>query len=162
MEKQPNPCLKILMGDLSAKVGSYNTDSDLIIGRHGVGAQIETGEIFTQFYNSNDRMTGGTIFCTRRPPERPRGIPLIIRLKSDRSHIYRKKVEANLHDIRVNRGADVASDHHLVVVVLKTKLIAFNDQAKSHHANCLVHSLMEKNMAEGFQELGIGLLYSPR
>ena len=35
----PKRDLKILMGDLNAKVASDNTDKELIMGGHGVGEQ---------------------------------------------------------------------------------------------------------------------------
>ena len=49
MDKIPKRDLKILMGDLNAKVGSDNRDKELIMGRHGVGEQNENGELFSEF-----------------------------------------------------------------------------------------------------------------
>ena len=40
-----------------------------------------------------------------------------------------RKWRGSLHDVRVRCGADAASDHRLVVAVLKTKLKAFRDRA---------------------------------
>jgi hypothetical protein len=50
----------------------------------------------------------------------------------------------SLNDVRVKHGADTASDHHLVVAVLKIKLNAYNNQAKrpSHKFN--IHILHER------------------
>ena len=47
MDKIPKRDLEILMGDLNAKVGSDTTDKELIRGRHGVGEQNESGELFS-------------------------------------------------------------------------------------------------------------------
>ena len=58
MDKTPKRDLKILMGDLNAKVGADNTNRELIMGRHGTGEQNENGELFTEF----DLVIGGTIF----------------------------------------------------------------------------------------------------
>ena len=51
----------------------------------------------------------------------------------------------------MKRGADAASDHHLVVAELKTKLKAYNDQAgrPSHKFN--VQCLKEKQKSEEFK-----------
>ena len=56
-----------------------------------------------------------------------------------------------MHDVKVKRGADATSDHHLVVAVLKIKLKAYKDQAArpSHKYN--VHSLKVKSEAENFK-----------
>ena len=62
MDKIPKRDLKILMGDLNAKVGSDNTDKELIMGRHGVGEQNENGELFSEFCMFNDLVIGGTLF----------------------------------------------------------------------------------------------------
>ena len=50
----------------------------------------------------------------------------------------------------MRRGAEAASDHHLVVAILKTKLKAYKDRAKrtSHKFN--VYSLKERGKSEEF------------
>jgi hypothetical protein len=62
-----------------------------------------------------------------------------------------KKWRRSLQDVRVKRGADAASDHHLVVAVFKTKLKAYNNKAErtSHKFN--VHSLKENEKREEFK-----------
>ena len=62
VDKDPARDMKILMGDLNAKVGTDNTDRDLIMGRHGTGEQNENGELFTEFCTFNDLVIGGTLF----------------------------------------------------------------------------------------------------
>ena len=54
-------------------------------------------------------------------------------------------------DVRVKRGVDAASDHHLVVAALKVKLKVYRDRADrpSHKYN--VHSLKDKTKAEIYQ-----------
>nr|KAG5702408.1 hypothetical protein BaRGS_027495 [Batillaria attramentaria] len=54
LDKAPRRDLKILMGDLNAKVGTDNTDRELIMGKHGTGTQNENGELFTEFCTTND------------------------------------------------------------------------------------------------------------
>ena len=58
MDKIPKRDLTILMGDLNAKVGSDNTDKELIMGRHGVGEQNENGKLFSEFCMFNDLVIG--------------------------------------------------------------------------------------------------------
>ena len=62
MDKLPRRDLKILMGDLNTKVGADNTKRELVIGKHGVGAQNENGELLTEFCTFNNLVIGGTVF----------------------------------------------------------------------------------------------------
>jgi hypothetical protein len=45
MDKSPKRIIKILMGDLDAKVGTDNMNRDIIMGRHSTGEQSENGKI---------------------------------------------------------------------------------------------------------------------
>ena len=143
--------LKILMGDLNAKVGTDNTNRDLIMGRHGIGEQNENGELFTEFCTFNNLVIGGTLFPHKAIHKTTWNSP-DGKTQNQIDHItIGRKWRRSLHDVRVKRGADAASDHHLVVAVLKTKLKAFNDQAgrPSHKFN--IHILKEKAKTEEFQ-----------
>ena len=62
MDKLPRRDLKILMGDLKAKVGADNTNRELVMGKHGAGVQNENGELLTEFCTFNDLVIGGTVF----------------------------------------------------------------------------------------------------
>ncbi|KAL6482370.1 hypothetical protein MHYP_G00104500 [Metynnis hypsauchen] len=61
-DRTPRRDMKIMMDDLSAKVGDNNTGRELIMGRHGVGTCNENGELFTDFCSFNDLVIGGTIY----------------------------------------------------------------------------------------------------
>ncbi|KAL6491468.1 hypothetical protein MHYP_G00018130 [Metynnis hypsauchen] len=65
-DQTPRRDMKIVMGDLNAKVGDNNTGRELIMGRHGVGTCNENGELFTDFCSFNDLVIGGTIYPYRR------------------------------------------------------------------------------------------------
>ena len=137
MDRIPKRDMKILMGDINAKVGADNTDRELIMGKHGVGEQYENGELFTEFCTFNDLFIGGTIFSHKKIHKTtwtsPDG-----KTENQIDHIaIGRKLKRSLHDVRVKCGADAASDHHLVV--------ANNDRAgrTSHKFN--VHSLKERD-----------------
>ena len=150
IEKVPARDMKILMGDLNAKVGTDNTNSDLIMGRHGTGEQNENGELFAECYTFNDLVIGGTLFPHKTIHKTTWTFPDgKTENQIDRITIGRKW--RSLRDVRVKRGADAASDHHLVVAELKTKLKAYNDQAgrPSHKFN--VQCLKEKQKSEEFK-----------
>ena len=56
MDKLPRRDLKILMGDLNAKVGADNTNRELVMGKHGVGIQNENGELLTKLAASDHHL----------------------------------------------------------------------------------------------------------
>nr|KAG5694296.1 hypothetical protein BaRGS_032014 [Batillaria attramentaria] len=151
LDKAPRRDLKILMGDLNAKVGTDNTDRELIMGKHGTGTQNENGELFTEFCTTNDLVIGGTIFPHKTIHKTtwtsPDG-----RTVNQIDHItIGRKWRRSLLDVRAKRGADAASDHHLVIAAIKIKLKAYRDQADrpSHKYN--VHSLKESVKTNAFK-----------
>ena len=151
IDKTPKRDMKILMGDLNAKVGADNTNSELIMGRHGTGAMNENGELFIDLCTFNDLVIGGTLF-PHKTIHKTTWVSPDGKTENQIDHItIGRKWRRSLHDVRVKRGADAASDHHLVVAVLKTKLKAYNDQAArpSHKYN--VHSLKENSKTEEFK-----------
>ena len=151
IDKTPKRDLKILMGDLNAKVGSDNTNKEFIMGKHGIGEQNENGEFFTDFCAFNDLVIGGTIF-PHKTIHKTTWISPDGKTENQIDHItIGRKWRRSLHDVRVKRGADAASDHHLVVATLLIKLKAYNDQARRPLHKFNVHSLKEKEKKEEFK-----------
>ena len=151
LDKTPKKDMKILMGDTKAKVGADNTNSEHIMGRHGIGLQIENGELFVEFCIFNDLVIGGTLF-PHKTIHKTTLTFLDGRTENYIDHItISRKWRRSLHDARVKRGADAASNHHLVVALLKIKLKAYKDQVDrpSHKYN--VNSLKVKSEAEKFK-----------
>ncbi|VDP87383.1 unnamed protein product [Schistosoma mattheei] len=123
IEKCSRNDLTILMGDLNAKVGTDNTGYEDIMGRHALTRREErkwrkvcksvciqqTGHrrnnIFTQAY------TQGYMDLTEPHYREP-----------DRSYLHQQKVPKDNGRCENHRGANIASDHHLVVANLKLKL----------------------------------------
>ncbi|WP_353806118.1 endonuclease/exonuclease/phosphatase family protein, partial [Acinetobacter baumannii] len=58
----PRRDIKILMGDMNAKIGKNNTGKDSVMGRDALGDMIENGELLTDFCAFNDLVIGGSIF----------------------------------------------------------------------------------------------------
>jgi len=50
------------MGDMNAKFGSNNEDSEHVMGRHGIGNMTENGELFGDLCARCDLIIGGTVF----------------------------------------------------------------------------------------------------
>ncbi|CAH8665722.1 unnamed protein product, partial [Schistosoma curassoni] len=122
IEKCPKKDLTILMGDLNAKVGIDNTGYEDIMGRHGLGGRNENGERFANLCAFNKLVIGGTIFPHKRI-HKATWISPDHTTENQIDHIcINKKFRRTMEDVRTRRGADVASDHHLVVANLKLKL----------------------------------------
>ena len=62
-----------------------------------------------------------------------------------------KMFKRSLEDVRVKRGADVASDHHLVVAKLKLKLIRNEKGQEKGRARCNVDFLRDVSTAKRFR-----------
>jgi hypothetical protein len=107
-------------------VGRDNTGREDHMGKHGSGEMNENGELFADFCGLNGLVIGGTIFphkeihkTTWTSPEK--------RTKNQIDHItINSRWRTSLLDSRVFRGADIGSNHMLVVgrLCLKLKKVA--------------------------------------
>ena len=143
--------MKILLGDLNAKMGINNTNSDHIMGTHGTGEQNKNGELFTEFCSFNDLIIGGTLL-PHKNIHKTTWISPDGKTENQSDHItISRKWRRSLHDVRVKPGADAASDHHLVVAVLKAKLMAYRDRAGRPQIKFNVQCLREEQTSEEFK-----------
>ncbi|VDP61336.1 unnamed protein product [Schistosoma curassoni] len=109
------------MGNLNAKVGIDNTGYEDIMGRHGLVERNVNGERFTNLFAFNKLTLSGTIFPHKRI-HKATWISLDYTTENQIYHIcINKKFRRTMEDVRTKRGADIASDHQLVVANLKLK-----------------------------------------
>ncbi|VDO82707.1 unnamed protein product [Schistosoma margrebowiei] len=115
--------MTILMGDFNAKVGTDNTGYEDIMGRHELGERNKNGKRFANLYAFNKLVIGGTIFPHKRIQKTTWTSP-------DHTTQYQidyicinQKYRRRMEDVRTKRGADMASDHHLLVAKMKLKLM---------------------------------------
>ncbi|VDP41498.1 unnamed protein product [Schistosoma margrebowiei] len=99
-----------------------NTLYEDIMERHGLSERNENGERFANLCAFNKPVVGGTIFPHKR-------IHKITWTSPDHTtqnqidHIcINKMFRRTMEDVRTKRGADIASDHHLLVAKMKLKL----------------------------------------
>ena len=124
VDKVPRRDMLILMGDMNAKVGSDNTDGKRVTGQHGIGDRNENGEMLINFCALNDLVIGGTLFPHHRY-HKATWISPDHQTENQIDHIIvRQRWRTSLQDIKVRRGADIGSDHHLVVAKLQMRLSA--------------------------------------
>ncbi|VDO58781.1 unnamed protein product [Schistosoma margrebowiei] len=122
IEKCPTKDLTILMGDLNAKVGTVDTGYEDIMGRQGLGERNENGERFANLCAFNKLVIGGTKFLHKRI-HKTTWTSLDHTTENQIEHIcINKTFRRTTEDVRTKKVADIASDHHLLVVKMKFKL----------------------------------------
>ncbi|KAI4885603.1 hypothetical protein NFI96_005381 [Prochilodus magdalenae] len=128
----PRHDLLIVMGDMNAKVGNDNTHVERAMGRHGCGCMNENGERLVELCTTYNLVIGGTLFPHRNVHKltwcSPNG-----RDSNQIDHLMINGTwRRSLLDVRVRRGADVGSDHHLVVADIKMKLRSTRHKSTAH------------------------------
>ena len=122
VEGIPKHDVLLLMGDMNARVGSNNKDRERVMGHHGEGDITDNGERLVGFCEENKLLIGGTLFAHKSIHKltwtSPDG-----KTQSQIDHIIiNSKWRHSLQDTRVMRGADIGSDHNLLVGKLTLKL----------------------------------------
>ena len=143
--------VNILMGDFNAKIGLDNTGYDEVMGRHGLGEMNENGERFADVCALNNMVIGGSVFPHKRIHKATWVSPDLI-TENQIDHVcITKKFRRSLKDVRAKRGADVASDHHLVVAKLELKLRRNETSQQRRRARYNVAFLRDVSTAERFR-----------
>ena len=124
MDKTPKRDICIVMGDMNAKVGSDNSTRETTMGKHGVGEMNENGELFADFCGTNELVIGGTLFPHKKIHKVTWTSP-DLHTKNQIDHIaISRRWRRTLEDTRAKNGADVGSDHSLLVAKLKARITA--------------------------------------
>lgn len=153
----------LLMGDMNAKVGDDNSGHNLVMGKQGLGIMNENGQRFADFCADYDLVIGGTIFPHKRIHKATWISPDHI-TENQIDHIcINRKFRRSLLDVRVNRGADAGSDHHLVAGKAQLKLkrcmtsptnrAKFNTQLFQDIGTTELYQAMLQNRFQALQEL---------
>ncbi|KAK7097079.1 hypothetical protein V1264_004109 [Littorina saxatilis] len=122
IQKCPSRNIIIVMGDLNAKIGSDNRGYEEIMGQQGLGEMNDNGERLADLCATNNLVIGGSLFQHKRI-HKATWISPDLSTENQIDHVcIGKKFRRSLQDVRVRRGADVASDHQLLVARLRLKL----------------------------------------
>lgn len=122
MDNLPRKDVNILMGDANAKIGTDNTGYEAIMGRDGLGVMNENGEMFANFCAFNNFVIGGSIFPHKRIHKATWVSPDGVTENQIDHFCISHRFRCSLDDVRVQRGADVGSDHHMVLAKIKIRL----------------------------------------
>ena len=108
------------MRDFNTKVGDKNEVYERIMGKHGMGTKNINGEPFLELCLEHDLVIGGTIFPNKDIHKITWVSP---DLQTQNQIAISKKWRGSLINVRNRRGADVRTDHHLLVAELRIKLL---------------------------------------
>ena len=119
-QSRPQRNILIVMGGINAKIGGDNTGFEEIMGQQGL--LNDNGERFANLCATSSLVIGGSLFQHKRIYKATWVSP-DHHTENQIDHVcIKKKFRRSLQDVRVKRGADVGSDHHLLVARLKLKL----------------------------------------
>ena len=122
MDRVPRRDILLLVGDLNAKVGVDNAGRGEAMGQQGIGQMNENGELLADFCIINRLVIGGTL-SPHKQLHKSTWVSPDGRTTNQIDHIAIScRWRSSLLDVRAKRGADIASDHHLVIGEVKIKL----------------------------------------
>ena len=111
---RPQTELTILMGDMNAKIGCCNVGYEEVMGTHGLGEMNNNGERFADLCTEHELVIGGSVFPHKRV-HKATWVSPNYRTENQIDHLcISRKFRRTLLDVRVMRGADASSDHHLL------------------------------------------------
>ena len=114
----------------------------------------ENGLLFADFCTLNELIIGGTLF-PHKPTHKATWISPDLKTENQIDHItITKKLRRVLLDVRVKRGADINSDHHLLVGEFRMKLAAKKKTDNKVQRRFEIRKLQNSKIR---QELGITL-----
>ena len=112
---RPQRELTILMGDMNAKIGDCNIGYEEVIGTHGLGLMNNNGERFADLCAEHELVIGGSVFPHKRMHKATWASPNYTVENQIDHFCISKKFRRTLLDVRVTRGENGTSDHHLLV-----------------------------------------------
>src|SRR5258706_200987 len=131
----PEHDMKLVMGDFNAQIGRDNNAWEEAMGKEAIGDRTDNGERLLSYCSSNKLKIGGSLFqhkdIHKGTWRSPNGQTVN---QIDHICLSRRWASA-MQDVRVYRGADVGSDHYLVVAEMKVKLKSL--------ANKEVHKILD-------------------
>ena len=148
VEKASTKDMVMMMGDFNAKIGSNNTGYEDTMGTHGLGVMNDNGERFADLCANNQLVIGGSIFPQKRIHKATWISPDHV-TENQIDHIcISSEFRRAWQDVRVRRGADVPSDHHLLLTIvrlrLKKNITASNQRTKFNVGLLTDQSVQEK------------------
>jgi len=122
VEEVPTHDVLVVMGDFNAKIGRENTGLERVIGKHGCGEMNENGERLIDFSLECSLVVGGSLFQHKDIHKLTWKSPDGKTINQIDNLLINSRWRSSLLDVRVFRGADLYTDHFLLVGTLRLRL----------------------------------------
>jgi len=119
------------------------------MGKHGSGSINDNGERLVDFCSNNNCIIWGTIFPHKNIHKLTWKSPDGRTINQFDHIIINKKWRRSLLDVEVCRGADVSSDHYMLLAKLKLKVMAV-DSNKQHRGVYDINRLKSQEVRRNF------------
>ena len=123
LDAVPRHDMLLVMGDWNAKVGATQEGENSFVGKHGlICERNDNGYRFVSFCACDNLAITSTMFPHKDVHKytwtSPDG-----QYRNQIDHVaIRSQFKRSVQDTRVHRGADVGSDHNLVIIKIKLRL----------------------------------------
>jgi len=118
----PTHDLKVVMGDFNAQIGADNRGWEAYMGKAAIGEMMDNGIRMLSFCSSTELKVGGSMFQHKDIHKKTWRSPDGTTTNQIDHVCISKRWASALQDVRAYRGADVGSDHMLLVAQIKLKL----------------------------------------
>jgi hypothetical protein len=121
------------------------------MGIHGLGEMNENGKTFSNFCASHNLVIGRTIFPYRKCHNVTWVSPDHTTINQIDHIAIGRKFKSSLTDMRNKHGADIGSDHHLVLAEFKLRILTTGKNFESRRNALNVQKLKDKKKCEEFK-----------
>ena len=139
------------MGDLNARVGRDCETWGSVIGRHGEEVRNEGGEQLLRFCAVNEMLVANSLYQHKEIHKYTwvcpgRGLKSIIDY-----FLVRRDSRTRVKDVKVVRGAEIGSDHYLVLLKMSEKSMVERSRAVSKNVRIRTDRLKDKRVRLEFK-----------
>ena len=147
---RPQRELTILMGDMNTKIGNCNIGYKEVMGTHGLGDMNNNGERFADLCAEYELVIGGSVIPHKRIHKATWVSPNYTVENQINHFCISRKFRRTLLDVRVMRGADASSDHHLLMGKLQLIKLKQSGRYVASRMKYDINSLKDPFIAQQF------------
>ena len=144
----PKHDVQIIIGDINAQIGNDTSTWKLVLGSHAEGDLNDNGIRLLSFCQAHNLVVGSSLFPHKRIHKVTWNSPNGKTTNQIDHTLVNQKWRNTLKDVRVYRGADVGSDHNLVISTIQLSLRTLKKQKKQARYDSA--KLFERNILESF------------